>query len=447
MRPTNRTYGRSGSRPIRVQGVRAVVGPVEARCRCRCGRRGRGPGRAPGSSRGCPRACRRRRRSRRRRPRSRCARPSWTGRSRRRAARPSRGAAAPASARSSRAGCRTAAWRGGRRGWRTRCGSGRVRGLRGRRPSRGRRRRCAARRWRRRAPARAGGARTPLGRALAPAVHLQVGRARRNSRARNSTWTPAPPYTSGGYSRVSSPTFTTPPSSARPGSPRGSLGSAHGHHRESRVRAADRATELRRSVEAAVAAEPPPGAPVVETAAAAPEGVAGSVPVPARIGVGEEFAGECTRPLGGVRPAVRARPAVQLPDGSGERGARVAPQQAGRDPVVARAGPRRAARGGRTGRSRDASAAVAGTGADPASHRSSGALASRVPVQQPGVEVGQLPYSAAQPSATDHSRAASPCCATEARDPRSGAREHAAATVSTRAVSGALVDLAYEPCA
>ncbi len=75
------------------------------------------------------------------------SRPSWTRRSRRRAAPPSTAASARGCGRSPRGARRAAAWPGGRPCWRTRCGSARSRCRHSRRPSRGRRRASGWRRW------------------------------------------------------------------------------------------------------------------------------------------------------------------------------------------------------------------------------------------------------------------------------------------------------------
>ncbi len=204
----------------------------------------------------------------------------------------------------------------------------------------------------------------------------------RNSRARNSTWTPAPPYTSGGYSRVSSPTRTqSPPVVPDTGwclswSPRRD---ARGRPRCSAAARSPATRPARRAVEAAVAAEAAAGEPVVEAAAAATQGT--GVDGRGQVGMREQVGGEEAGPIGHVRTAVGLGPAVQLAPGTRERRARVPPQQALRHAV---SGAQSRRQRGEVSGTTWPSIAATGRARTSDSHRSSGALPSGSHLGSPG---------------------------------------------------------------
>ena len=191
--------GTGGVDPVAFEHVHPTIGPVLGCVDAVVDHaRARGVDRRD-STRGSRAGAQPRRRRSRRRPRAPSAPRSPTARNHRRAARASTGASARGCAPSRRAGSSGRALPGGRQGSRTRCGCGRARhrprpppsSSRSRTPAapprraRGRRARPMAG-MRRRRPAGTGGR-------SAPQQCTVTSAARASSRARYSTWTPAPP--------------------------------------------------------------------------------------------------------------------------------------------------------------------------------------------------------------------------------------------------------------
>ncbi|MGH1551429.1 hypothetical protein ACRAWF_02200 [Streptomyces sp. L7] len=126
--------------------------------------------------------------------------------------------------------------------------------------------------------------------------------------------------------------------------------------------------------------------------------------------MGEEFRREGTRARGHFRTATRACPPVEFASRTRQRGGRVAPQEARGHAVCGR--PCGGGQRLQVAVEHDVHQSVDGQRADLRQPQVLRGTAARVPVQQAWVEVGDPAVQGGiQPSAADHNRAASACCA------------------------------------